>query len=77
MIARAGCGTRLAAFGRVARKKTLTDPALIARLSHLMGALEEERRRLAGRLAAIEEELSQLASVVASREDLRDALSRR
>jgi hypothetical protein len=61
----------------VAHKTTTTDPALIARLTHLMGALEEERRRLAGRLAAIEAELSQIASVVASREDLRDALPRR
>jgi hypothetical protein len=61
----------------VARTNPVTEPALIARLSHLMGALEEERRRLAERLAAIEAELSQLASVVASREDLRDALPRR
>ena len=77
MIIGPRCGTGLAAFDGVANKTSATDPALVARLSHLMGALEEERRRLAGRLAAIEAELSQLASVVASREDVRDALPRR
>jgi len=53
------------------------DPALLDRLSHLVSTLEEERRRLAGRLAEIEVELSRLASVVASREDLRDPVSPR
>jgi hypothetical protein len=53
-----------------------SDPALLARLSDLIGALETERLRLAGRLAAIEEELGRLASAVASREDLRDASPR-
>jgi hypothetical protein len=50
---------------------------VLDRLSHLISTLEEERRRLAGRLAEIEEELSRLASVVASREDLRDPVSPR
>jgi hypothetical protein len=50
---------------------------VLDRLSHLVSTLEEERRRLAGRLAEIEEELSRLASVVASREDLRDPASPR
>lgn len=53
-------------------KSPAADPALLDRLTHLVGALEEERRRLAGRLAEIEEELGRLASAVASREDLRD-----
>ena len=58
------------------RTTPATDPALLARLNQLVGALEEERRRLAGRLTEIEEELGRLASAVASREDLRDALQR-
>jgi hypothetical protein len=54
-----------------------TDPALMERLTHLVEALDEERRRLAGRLAEIEEELGRLASAVAAREDLRDTPSPR
>jgi hypothetical protein len=61
----------------VALRNPANDPALLDRLSHLVSTLEEERRRLAGRLAEIEEELSRLASVVASREDLRDPASPR
>jgi hypothetical protein len=61
----------------VARKNPANDRALLDRLSHLVGALEEERRRLAGRLAEIEEELDRLASEVASREDLREPSSPR
>ena len=53
------------------------DPAVLDRLRHLVGMLEDERRRLAGRLAEIEEELSRLASAVAAREDLRDPVSPR
>jgi hypothetical protein len=58
----------------VARKTPAPDPALVARLSRIISALEEERRNLTGRLAAIDKELSQLASVIASHEDLRNAL---
>jgi hypothetical protein len=61
----------------VALTNPADDPALLDRLSHLVSTLEEERRRLAGRLTEIEEELSRLASVVASREDLRDPASPR
>ena len=48
----------------------------MARLTQLIGVLEEERRRLAGRLTQIEEQLSQLAYAVAAREDLRPPLPR-
>ncbi|HEV8585221.1 MAG TPA: hypothetical protein VGT02_09660 [Methylomirabilota bacterium] len=58
-------------------KSLAADPALLSRLTFLVEALEEERRRLAGRLAEIEDELSRLASAVASREDLREAPSPR
>jgi len=60
----------------VLRTNPAADPALLARLSQLVGALEEERHRLAGRLTEIEEELGRLASAVASRGELRDALQR-
>ena len=61
----------------MALRNPANDPALLDRLSHLVSTLEEERRRLAGRLAEIEEELSRLASAVAAREDLRDPVSPR
>jgi chromosome segregation ATPase len=61
----------------VGARNPATDPALLQRLSHLIDALEEERRRLAGRLDEIEGELNRLASAVASREDLREAPSPR
>jgi hypothetical protein len=60
----------------VASANPATDPALLARLSQLIGALEGERRRLAGRLTQIEEQLTQLAYAVAAREDLRQASPR-
>ena len=53
------------------------DLALLDRLNHLIGALEEQHRRLAGRLGEIEEEMGRLASAVESREDLRDGPSPR
>jgi len=53
------------------------DAALLSRLNHLIGTLEKERRRLAGRFDEIEEELSRLASAVAEREDLREPFSPR
>jgi len=61
----------------VASTNSANDRALLERLSHLVGALEDERRRLAGRLAGIEEGMDRLASEVASREDLREPASPR
>jgi hypothetical protein len=61
----------------VARQNPANDRALLDRLSHLVGALEEQRRRLGGRLTEIEEELDRLASEVALREDLREPSSPR
>ena len=61
----------------MALRNPANDPAVLDRLSHLVSTLEDERRRLAGRLAEIEEGLGRLASAVASREDLRDPASPR
>ena len=46
------------------------DPALLDRLSHLVSTLEEERRRLAGRLTEIEEELSRLEGLAELRNQI-------
>jgi hypothetical protein len=58
-------------------KDSAHDPALLHRLNLLIGALEEERRRVAGRLAEIEEELARLADAIEGREDLREPFSSR
>ena len=56
----------------------LSDPAVLDRLSVLVDALQDERRRLANRLAEIEEQLARLSSAVAAREPrLRDVTSGR
>jgi len=70
-IAAAPAASPLLLGAAVVSANVATDPAFMARLTQLIGVLEEERRRLAGRLTQIEEQLSQLAYAVAAREDLR------